>query len=446
MAKVLIVDDDDSFRKAIKFALEKESFFVFDAPSGNSAKNIIKTTSDLDLIISDIQMPYLTGTELLEWLKGYRNVPLILMTGFSHVLESKTAYEKGAAGFLVKPFEHEELKNTVETVLRRKSIVQPEEKPSLDDQFCRVSIDDFLMGSQIPFNIFVRFSDEKYVKIAYRGENLKPDRIQSFKDKGVDYLYLNKTDFQSLVGYNIKIAAALSQSKKYSEENKRKFLKYTSDVLLEQLFVNECSKSDFQYASNFVNVSLSVISNDDNVFELIDLFNKHADFLYSHSLAVSLYTTIAARRLGWSSYKTFFKITMAGLLHDIGKKEISREVLVKPRHLLLAEEQSLLESHPFRGKAILESIGTVPDEIVQIVFQHHENDLGHGYPLGLLKIRIHPIARLIRIGDLLCRLIIKGPANEPMPPSDAIHHLHQFYGESTDPIILKAFTQIFHTK
>src|SRR3989344_8465266 len=98
LKKILLVEDDDYFRSAVKDLLSKK-YDVLEAANGKIARDLLILTS-VDLVLSDIQMPHFTGVDLLEWVKKNRPSPVILMTGFSHILETQRAHELGADDFL----------------------------------------------------------------------------------------------------------------------------------------------------------------------------------------------------------------------------------------------------------------------------------------------------------------------------------------------------------
>ena len=156
---------------------------------------------------------------------------------------------------------------------------------------------------------------------------------------------------------------------------------------------------------------------------MLDVLNSHADFVYAHSLGVSMYGVLLARALGWLSPQTAFKVSIAGLYHDIGKKEIPRAILEKPRFQMTLEERTIYETHPTRGKEILEAIKSVPTEVVEVAYQHHENILGTGFPRKLRKMSIHPMANLIAIVDRFCELAIKSPYSSGMTAAEALSQI-----------------------
>ena len=114
--RILVVEDDNFFREALVDVLTKKKYEVVAADNGRTAKEIL-ATQGVDLILSDIQMPHLTGPELLEWVNERTQTPCVLMTGFSNLLETMSAHELGAKGFLSKPFSNTDLFHAIESII-----------------------------------------------------------------------------------------------------------------------------------------------------------------------------------------------------------------------------------------------------------------------------------------------------------------------------------------
>jgi DNA-binding NtrC family response regulator len=102
--RILVVDDDEIFRTALKSTLEAEGYQIAVAANGKIAQNLIGVET-FDSVISDIRMPEVNGIELLHFAKRTRpELPVILMTGFAELEETNEAFQLGANQFLSKPF------------------------------------------------------------------------------------------------------------------------------------------------------------------------------------------------------------------------------------------------------------------------------------------------------------------------------------------------------
>lgn len=438
---ILVVDDDDVFRGALAQTLIREGFQITQVEHGKLAKEVIGI-QNFDAVIADINMPGVSGIDLLQYSKEAKpNLPFILMTGFAELKETKEAYELGARGFLPKPFKREEVIAVLNEWLYPKK--DPVEEENQDLNYCKLSIEDFISGREIKYDIYVRLSERKYLKIAHQGEDIPVDRINSYKLKSIQYLYMQKEDFKRYMGFNLSLLPLVNAKSSITREKKRTFLKHTSDVILEHLHLNGVDEEGFQSARAIVESTVSLSTEPDDMMNVLTMLNTHTDHLYAHSLGVSTYSVMIAKKVKWNSAANISKVALGGLLHDIGKKEIPRAILEKPRRDMTAEEVQLYETHPQRGMDILGRIPSVPSDILQIVMQHHENCLGLGFPMRLTEQHIHPMARLVSVANEFCSLVLKGPGSLNLSPFDALQRMHMMQHDKFDPQFLAALMDIF---
>ena len=150
-----------------------------------------------------------------------------------------------------------------------------------------------------------------------------------------------------------------------------------------------------------------------------------------------------AQELGWDSPQVLFKIGTAGLLHDIGKKDMDRDMLNKDQQDLTREERQVYETHTSRGALELSRITSVPAEIVQVVLEHHENCLGHGYPQGLKRDKIHPMARLVAVANEFCEIVMHQKPETKCKPTEIIERIFQTNLVLFDPSYFAILMVIF---
>jgi putative nucleotidyltransferase with HDIG domain len=420
MVNVLVVEDDDLFRNAICDILKKKGFNLFQAANGLKAIEIM-SSQDLHVVLSDIQMPEMDGIELLKWSLKNKPIPFIIMTGFSAILETQSAYDLGAKEFISKPFKNTELVGLINKVLgisdKNLTVVE-----NFTD-YCKLSINEFVSGKQADFDIYVKLSETKFVKIAHKGEELLKERILHYKEKGVKYLYVTKEGFSQLVQFNLEVASKFQDSKAISKEKKVNFLKYTGQIIVTKAFINGVDKEVFAEAQSFLELTIDTLTDSRKCYDLLNLLNSHSDYIYAHSVGVALYSVMIAKKMGFQSNQAYFKLSMAGMFHDIGKKEIDNEVLQKHRSLLSAEEKKLIDSHVLRGQEILYSLKVVPDDVIQLVYEHHEDVAGQGYPIGNDKKNQHPLSTILQLTNLFVGLALPGPDEPGMSGLDAIKQI-----------------------
>jgi len=116
---ILIVDDSASMRQMVSFALTSAGYEVTQAEDGDIAVNCAQTRN-FDAVITDVNMPNMDGITLIRTLRGlpgYRFAPLLMLTTESSLDKKSAGKAAGATGWLVKPFNPEQLVATVRKVL-----------------------------------------------------------------------------------------------------------------------------------------------------------------------------------------------------------------------------------------------------------------------------------------------------------------------------------------
>ncbi len=119
MAKIMTVDDSVSLRRLVACALQAAGHNVKEADSGFAALDVAQTTA-FDLVISDLNMPGMDGLTLVAHLRklpAYQRVPILILTTEMDPQKKQAAKAAGATGWLVKPFDPEQLLATVRKVL-----------------------------------------------------------------------------------------------------------------------------------------------------------------------------------------------------------------------------------------------------------------------------------------------------------------------------------------
>lgn len=133
MALVLIVDDERGMRDFLKILLEKEGHKVITANRGTKALEILET-KDVELVISDIRMPEMSGIELLEIIKEKSpEMPMIMITAFASPDDAVIAMKNGAFDYISKPFNVEEILSVIRSATARNS--SKAQAPQLSESF-----------------------------------------------------------------------------------------------------------------------------------------------------------------------------------------------------------------------------------------------------------------------------------------------------------------------
>ena len=123
MTRVLVVEDEESFSDALSYNLRKEGFEVAVAATGPDALDIFERNG-ADLVLLDLMLPGLPGTEVCRELRAKSSVPVIMLTAKDSEVDKVVGLELGADDYVTKPFSTRELIARMRAVLRRQGEVE----------------------------------------------------------------------------------------------------------------------------------------------------------------------------------------------------------------------------------------------------------------------------------------------------------------------------------
>lgn len=118
MTRVLIVEDEESYREATGYMLRREGFDVVEAATGPAGIEAYEQ-SGADIVLLDLMLPGMPGTEVCRQLRQRSNVPVIMVTARDSEVDKVVGLELGADDYVTKPFSHRELVARIRAVLRR---------------------------------------------------------------------------------------------------------------------------------------------------------------------------------------------------------------------------------------------------------------------------------------------------------------------------------------
>jgi two-component system, OmpR family, response regulator RegX3 len=124
VTRVLMVEDEESFSDALSFQLRREGYEVEVAPNGNDALTAFDRNG-ADIVLLDLMLPGLSGTEVCRALRAKSAVPIIMVTARDAEVDKVVGLELGADDYVTKPFSSRELIARIRAVLRRGA--EPEE-------------------------------------------------------------------------------------------------------------------------------------------------------------------------------------------------------------------------------------------------------------------------------------------------------------------------------
>ena len=470
---LLVVDDEKSICEILGQYLRMKGYSVVVARSAEDAINIIKKDK-IDLVLSDIKMPGMSGVELLQWIRDYNRVlPVLLTTGFPTLDSAIEALKLGAFDYLTKPFHLEEIGEKIKRALLNK---QMEEENRLFSKLVSLHEVTKILASTHEISDLNRKVLDYTVKISKAGAGAlmlmdEADKLcivvsstdpfgRGFFEEGI-FPIASKWAVESGEPLVIETNVHHKLAEKFPPlpPSIQSYIAFPLKTPQKTIGVLNLVRPKDTIAFSHVDLEIinvlasqSSISIDnvrlyqnirDNYLKTIRAFALAVEakdrYTHGHSENVMKYTVVLAKQLGLPDME-IESVKYAGLLHDIGKIGISEFILNKPSRLTPYEFDEI-RKHPAVGAKIIADVPFLRP-LVPFVLHHHEYYDGHGYPDGIAGEDIPFGARILSVADVFEAMTSNRPYRKALSPEMAVQTLLAGRGKQFDPRMVDAFMEV----
>ena len=433
--RILIVDDEADLAESIQSFLTLQGYEAHFATAAKQA--ILKYKQQpYDLVISDVLMPEQDGVdfylEIKDILKSNKS-SFIFMSSSISAMSAPNAYDLEVDEFILKPFNLAELKTMVDLVLRQADAKVQESK------FFRVLLQDYIQSSVNLFDVYLNI-DSHYMCLAKKGQELSSVRLQNYQRKGLEYIYLAAEDYTKYMEMQFAISNRVA-TKPLEHVKKIKLYTHLTKTISTSAYGHHMNAEIFKKAlTSFENYSQISFDNDE-IFNVLEGISKENMDVTVRASQISFLATAVAIHWKWTNPKILGKIAMAGLLCDVGLSS-TPNLFGKNRGELTNENAKHYENHPHLSFEMLSAFKNIPEEVLLVAQQHHEDESGLGFPLQLAKEKQHPFSRLIHaVVEFLDHVeMIKNKSDI----KQGLDILLGFKDKQISLQVLKSFYLIFH--
>ena len=303
-------------------------------------------------------------------------------------------------------------------------------------QYFRIRLSTIRPEKVTSFNIYLHI-DGKMVLYLREGDKLSDGKIERLHmaDTG-DSFFVKEEDRWK---YRDWVKEELNSPLIHPHE-KAKILRESSVALMEDLFENPDVNKALDEARPIITDFLNLIEEAPDAMPFMLSLSGHDFYTYNHSLDVGIYSLGLGQAIGYDK-KTLEELGVASLFHDIGKRNVSLDILCKKGGLTDAEWEQM-RMHPQYGLIIMNQHPNLSDAIKAACFEHHESWSGNGYPQQIAGNEIHPFARIVAITDTYDAMTTQRSYNVPLKPFDAVAMMKEKLAGRYDPEMLKAMYSV----
>lgn len=478
--RILVVDDEPVIREVLSDLLSSQGYLVRTAENGAVALQELMR-NPYNLVLTDLKMPVMGGEELLAKLaeKNIKKI-VIVLTAFATVETAIQTMKNGAYDYIMKPFKIDEITLIVQRALEKERLerenIQLKEAQRLyqisEAMSSTLSLDR-LLGIIVQsarkesegdvVNLVLRDHDDDhwYSKIC---DTDVPDVSASEVEELLDLEAIGKAHAtgQAILfppgGPEPYVRGSLNAGRKLHSfvsvplaiRGKVTGMLNVLSFSHQRTFLEGDRRTLYILASRAANAVDNARLHEElkSVFlQTIEGFAYAIDakdpYTHGHSRRVTQYCELIAGRMDLEEGE-IERIRNAAILHDIGKIGLRLESLNKP-HPLSTEERLIFQTHPQKGCKILAPIHFF-EELMPIIYHHHEHYDGSGYPEGKATDQIPLGARILAVADAYDAMTSDRPYRKAMSLEEAVRELRVHAGRQFDPEIVAAFVSILSNR
>jgi putative nucleotidyltransferase with HDIG domain len=287
-------------------------------------------------------------------------------------------------------------------------------------QMQAIPIDEILAFKVLPVDIFILFSESKYLLIGKVSSNIEV--VRKFKERSLDRFYVKMSDYIHLVELGIEMGNAKANEAGASNFARIKGLRQALSSVYREIEEFGMDENVFKHVKLVNHTTISFLAKNPSVSEMFSLLRATSSDGVNHALLVSLMSAMMGIGHSWSKPETIENLALGGLLHDIGKTRLPSDILNKTYLQLSAAEKTIYDSHAEIGGQMLLQVKSVPDDVRVMVQEHHEFVDGSGLPKGIKDIDMSPMAKVIGLADRFVEILEEADPNLNLSPM-AIYEL-----------------------
>ncbi len=291
------------------------------------------------------------------------------------------------------------------------------------------------MGSALCCDIYVQVAENHFAHVFSRATGVDDQRICSYRKRGVQFLYIRREDSAALNAWRKLQPEAVLKDPEIPLQKKVAVILAMTQQQLDFVYRDlEINPKTAKKTSELIHRYMNLLEQEPSSLELLIRMASHGNYLYMHSITTAVIAIVLARATGQFPSKMIEHVGMAGFLHDVGCSQISNELLDLPRALTSSEWETV-QGHTVLGLKMIEGLPQIPEEVRYMVYQHHEETDGNGYPNGLESQAIFYPARIISVADSLAAMLTARPYRAALDLEGAIQALRSRPTKYDGPVV-----------
>ncbi len=227
-------------------------------------------------------------------------------------------------------------------------------------------------------------------------------------------------------------------------EKRMEMLRKSAILCVEDLF-NNPTPENITKSVKIVGSFVYVIMKDPQAYLFLSKLSSHDPYTLQHSVGTAVHSIILARKLGINDESELTNAGMGGLLHDIGKTKVKKEIINKQGPLDEIEWEEM-RGHASEGFELVKDQPGLSDLSKRAVIEHHEDKNGTGYPTGRLSSETHVYSRIVGLCDIFNALTTDRSYSKARTPFEAFQLMREKLMYKIDAELFKELVLVYGGK
>ncbi len=310
-------------------------------------------------------------------------------------------------------------------------------------EYKAISTDTLIDNSSTDFTLYVRVGND-LINYTRPGHEWSKDELNSLVGKGFKKIWI-KDDDSNKYNHYIELNRFKQGARQLSPSERISSIQDVGMTFSKCIFESELTQEAMGQANFISDQLISALLEDISSVQAIKGLASHDYYTYYHSVRVATYSTAIAITLGITDQIKLKEIALGGILHDIGKKDISMDIINKAG-ALTNEEWNVMKAHPEAGHELVQD-SELSSISQKIILSHHEKLDGSGYPFGLTKANIPDQVQIATVADIFDALTSSRSYQNQRPRFEALTLMKEkMVGDKLDLNFFNALVNCFKEK
>lgn len=434
---ILIANRSTEIQELLAFVLQSNlDVEVQQLSSGFKIINYLSSGRRADLIICDLNMTDGNAVDVYEYLKSHNTtIPLVTISSQSQSQELHKALDASWIYHLKTPFTEKQILNFISAKLNDLKELD------LSVSYLPVSLNLLKKVRNISIPLFIKINEHKYVKLTQQSSKFTETTYKKYQQKSLTHLYIESFSAHDFIAdYQKKTLSDFAWEE--ADLNKETELVKLNTELVRDMATQLGWQDDLvELALRNVKRALHVAQSNPDLNLVLNQFHKIEMYGYAdHCVLLVLLSTGLAYHMGLGDELTVRKLTFASLFHDMTLSDTLYKNKKRFLQLLARREatpnKDLKEmlSHPTKAAELCRQWDYCPAVVDTIIFQHHEEPDGKGFPMGKNHDEIHPLSCILIICEDFINYFIDHIGN---------HNFQKYISDNQQKYSLGQFKPVF---